>query len=405
MRRQTEAVEVAGVTIGGGAPIVVQSMTDTDTADAVATAQQCLELARAGSELVRITVDRPAAASSVAEIRARLDDAGCGVPLVGDFHYSGHQLLRDHTPCARSLAKYRINPGNVGAGARRGDNFDTICRIACDYGKAIRIGVNSGSLDRSLVTARMGENAARGLGRSSAEVIDLCAVESALDATDRALACGLGADRIVISCKTSEPTRLISVYRELARRTSQPLHLGLTEAGLGMRGIVWSASALAVLLADGIGDTVRMSLTPRPGGSRCDEVHACWELLQALGLRSFAPTVVACPGCGRTTGATFRELAQQVQERVRERLPAWRETWPGVADLTIAVMGCVVNGPGESRAANVGISLPGSGEEPRCPVFVDGELVTALQGDAHELAHAFLDIVERYVTAHSDEPS
>jgi (E)-4-hydroxy-3-methylbut-2-enyl-diphosphate synthase len=399
MRRLSEAVDVAGVTIGGGAPVVVQSMTDTDTADAAGTVRQCIELATSGTELIRITVDRPEAAAAVPEIRRRLDGLGCGVPLIGDFHYNGHLLLRDHPECAPALAKLRINPGNVGAGARRDDNFDSICRIARDHGKPIRIGVNAGSLDRSLVTARMQENADRGLGMTANEVLDACAIDSALLSTDRALACGLGVSQIVVSCKISEPRRLISVYRRLAAETSQPLHLGLTEAGLGVRGVVWSVAAMSVLLADGIGDTIRMSLTPRPGGSRCDEVHACWELLQALGLRSYAPTVVACPGCGRTSGTGFRELADTVQAHVQAQLPSWRDRYPGVENMTLAVMGCIVNGPGESRTADIGISLPGAGEEPRCPVFVDGVRVATLKGGPEDVARAFIELVDRYVSS------
>ena len=396
-RHQTESVTVGGVQIGGGAPVVVQSMTNTDTADPRATAEQVHELADAGAELVRITVNTPEAARSVAEIRQRLDDAGCAVPLIGDFHYNGHLLLTRHPDCARILAKYRINPGNVGKGARRDDNFATICKVARDHGKPVRIGVNGGSLDQQLVVSRMLDNAERGLGKSSAEVINECMVTSALESTRLAHECGLGPESVVISCKLSEPRHLIAVYRELARSTRQPLHLGLTEAGMGVKGLVWSSAGMGVLLAEGIGDTIRVSLTPRPGGDRREEVYAACELLQALGLRSFAPSVTACPGCGRTTSTTFQELAEMVEDHVRSAMPGWRTRYPGVEELRLAVMGCIVNGPGESRSANVGISLPGTGETPRCPVFVDGEQVTTLQGSPEELAERFIAIVDDYV--------
>ena len=396
-RQSTTAVTVGGVTIGGGAPVVVQAMTNTDTADAEATARQCAELAAEGAELVRITVNTDAAAAAVPEIRCRLDDLGSTVPLIGDFHYNGHLLLRQHPDCARSLAKYRINPGNVGRGARRDDNFSEICAVARDNGAAIRIGVNGGSLDPALVTARMEENSARDIPLSTEEVLDECMVISALESTEAALASGLGADRIVLSAKVSSPPHLISVYRELATRTAQPLHLGLTEAGMGIRGLVWSSSAMAVLLAEGIGDTIRVSLTPEPGGSRRDEVRAAWEILQALGIRSFAPTVIACPGCGRTTSSSFLELARTVEDHVRSRLPDWRREYAGVENLTLAVMGCVVNGPGESRAADIGISLPGTGESPRCPVYVRGQLTTTLKGRPEEIAAAFVAIIEDFV--------
>ncbi|MFZ5785652.1 MAG: flavodoxin-dependent (E)-4-hydroxy-3-methylbut-2-enyl-diphosphate synthase [Acidobacteriota bacterium] len=396
-RRPTTAVQVGPVQIGGGAPVAVQSMTSTDTADAAATARQVRELAEAGSELVRITVNVPEAAARVAEIRARLDDAGCRVPLVGDFHYNGHVLLREHPACAAALAKYRINPGNVGQGNRRDDNFATICGIARDRGKAVRIGVNAGSLDQQLVMEKMAENTDRDLGKSSQQIIGECMVLSALRSTEAAQACGLGPERIVISCKLSQPLELIAVYRDLAARTGQPLHLGLTEAGMGAKGLVWSAVAMGALLLDGIGDTVRVSLTPRPGGDRRDEVLAACELLQSLGLRSFAPSVTSCPGCGRTTSATFQELAERIQEYVRSRMPEWRETHEGVEAMRLAVMGCIVNGPGESRAANIGISLPGTGETPSCPVYVDGEKFTTLKGSYEELAAAFRALIDDYV--------
>lgn len=399
-RATTHPVLVGGVRIGGGAPVVVQSMTATDTADVAATVRQCHELARAGSELVRVTVNVPAAAAAVPEIRRRLDDLGCDVPLIGDFHYNGHLLLTEHPDCAAALAKYRINPGNVGFGDRRDEQFATICRIAVERGKPVRIGVNAGSLDQELVMAKMQENTDRGLGRSAEEIYADCMVISALQSTEAALACGLTEEQIVISCKVSRPPELVTVYRELARRTRQPLHLGLTEAGMGIKGVAWSAAALGVLLAERIGDTIRVSLTPRPGGDRRDEVEAACEILQALGLRAFAPSVTACPGCGRTTSTTFQELALRVQEHVRERLPAWKRERAGVEELKLAVMGCVVNGPGESKMANIGISLPGTGEAPTCPVFVDGRKHATLSGSPAELATQLIAIIEEYVSTH-----
>jgi (E)-4-hydroxy-3-methylbut-2-enyl-diphosphate synthase len=396
-RRRSVGVEVGGVRIGGGAPVVVQSMTSTDTADVAATVTQCRQLAEAGSELVRITVNVPEAAAAVAEIRSRLDDAGSDVPLIGDFHFNGHVLLRQFPECAAALAKYRINPGNVGAGAKRDENFATICRIARDHGKPVRIGVNAGSLNQELVTAKMAENTERSLGRSSQEIVNECMVLSALQSTELALEAGLAREHIVISCKLSRPAELVAVYRDLAARTEQPLHLGLTEAGMGTKGLVWSASAMGILLAEGIGDTIRVSLTPRPGGDRRDEVYAACELLQALGLRSFAPSVTACPGCGRTTSTTFQELAERVQAYVRDRLPEWKREYDGVETFTLAVMGCIVNGPGESKAANIGISLPGTGETPACPVFIDGQKFTTLKGSYEELAVAFQKLIDEYV--------
>ncbi len=396
-RRRTVGVNVGSVTIGGGAPVVVQAMTSTDTADVEATTRQALELAGAGSELVRVTVNLPEAAAAVPEIRRRLDAAGCAVPLIGDFHYNGHTLLRQYPECARALAKYRINPGNVGHGAKRDEQFATICKVAADNGKPVRIGVNAGSLNQELVTAKMAENAARDLSRTSEEIVNECMVISALQSTELALASGLGPDRIVISCKLSQPRELIAVYRELAARTEQPLHLGLTEAGMGIKGLVWSASAIGILLHEGIGDTIRVSLTPRPGGDRRDEVYAASELLQALGLRAFAPSVTACPGCGRTTSTTFQQLAEQVQSYVREKMPEWKGERVGVETMRLAVMGCVVNGPGESKAANIGISLPGTGEAPSCPVFVDGQKFTTLKGTPDELATAFRALLDDYV--------
>jgi (E)-4-hydroxy-3-methylbut-2-enyl-diphosphate synthase len=397
---RTAAVRVGRVQIGGGAPIVVQSMTSTDTTDVAATVRQTIELADAGSELVRITVNTPEAARAVPEIRRRLLDDGCDVPLIGDFHYNGHLLLTRHPACAAALDKYRINPGNVGVGARRDEQFTTICQVARDHGRPVRIGVNAGSLNQDLVVRKMQENTDRDLGRTSEQIINDCMVVSALESTELALAAGLTRNQIVISCKVSRPRDLIGVYRELSRRTDQPLHLGLTEAGMGMKGLIWSASAMAVLLNEGIGDTIRVSLTPRPGGDRREEVYACQELLQALGLRAFAPSVTACPGCGRTTSTTFQELAERIQGYVREQMPHWKARYEGVETLTLAVMGCVVNGPGESKAANIGISLPGTGEAPTCPVYVDGQHVATLRGTYDELAAAFQELVDTYVATH-----
>ena len=394
---RTVGVKVGHVQVGGGAPIVVQSMTMTDTADAAATAQQCVELWEAGSELVRVTVNVAEAAAAVPEIKRRMLDAGCTAPLIGDFHYNGHLLLTRFPECAKSLDKYRINPGNVGTGRRRDEQFSTICGVARDNGKPVRIGVNGGSLNQELVVAKMQENTDRALGRSSEEIINECMVLSALQSTELALENGLRRDQIIISCKVSRPRDLIAVYRDLAGKTNQPLHLGLTEAGMGMKGLVWSSAAMAVLLEEGIGDTIRVSLTPRPGGDRREEVYAACELLQALGIRSFAPSVTACPGCGRTTSSTFQQLAERTQDYIREQMPRWKTQYEGVETLTLAVMGCVVNGPGESRAANIGISLPGTGEAPNCPVYVDGEHVTTLRGTYDELAEGFRALVDNYV--------
>ncbi|MGQ0735218.1 MAG: flavodoxin-dependent (E)-4-hydroxy-3-methylbut-2-enyl-diphosphate synthase [Acidobacteriota bacterium] len=396
-RHRTTAVPVGSVVVGGHAPIVVQSMTMTDTADAAATAQQCIELAAAGSDMVRVTVNTPQAAAAVPEIKRRMLDAGCAAPLIGDFHYNGHLLLTRQPACAEALDKYRINPGNVGTGRRRDEQFSTICRVAADHGRPVRIGVNGGSLNQELVMAKMQENTDRQLGRSSDEIVNECMVLSALQSTELALESGLRDHQIIVSCKTSRPLHLIDVYRALARQTSQPLHLGLTEAGMGTKGLVWSACSMGTLLHEGIGDTIRVSLTPRPGGDRREEVYAACELLQALGLRSFAPSVTACPGCGRTTSTTFQELAERVQAYIRERMPEWKVQYAGVEDLTLAVMGCVVNGPGESKAANIGISLPGTGEAPNCPVYIDGEHVTTLRGTYEELASAFQHLLDDYV--------
>ena len=393
-----DGVRTKSVQVGGGAPIVVQSMTMTDTADTRATAQQCIELAEAGSELVRVTVNLPEAAAAVPEIKQRMLDAGCVAPLIGDFHYNGHLLLTKFPGCATALDKYRINPGNVGTGKRRDEQFATICKVAVDHDKPVRIGVNGGSLNQELVIAKMQENTDRNLGRTSEEIISDCMVLSAVESTALAIESGLRKDQIIISCKTSRPRDLIGVYRALAKQTDQPLHLGLTEAGMGMKGLVWSASAMGVLLSDGIGDTIRISLTPRPGGDRREEVYAACELLQALGLRSFSPSVTACPGCGRTTSSTFQELAERTQDYIREKMPVWKTQYEGVETMTLAVMGCIVNGPGESKAANIGISLPGTGEEPSCPIFIDGQHVKTLRGSYEELAEEFQRLVDEYVS-------
>lgn len=397
---KTVGVKVGRVQVGGGAPIVVQSMTMTDTADPRATAAQCIELAEAGSELVRITVNTAEAAAAVPEIKQRMLDGGCVAPLIGDFHYNGHLLLTKFPQCAAALDKYRINPGNVGTGRRRDEQFATICQVAATHGKPVRIGVNGGSLNQELVVSRMQENTDRNLGKSSEEVINDCMVLSAVQSTALAIETGLRKDQIIISCKTSRPRDLIAVYRALARQTEQPLHLGLTEAGMGTKGLVWSSAAMGVLLHEGIGDTIRVSLTPRPGGDRREEVYAACELLQALGLRSFSPSVTACPGCGRTTSSTFQELAERIQDYIREQMPQWKTRYEGVETMTLAVMGCVVNGPGESKAANIGISLPGTGEAPNCPIFIDGEHVKTLRGTYEELAAAFQSLVDQYVGTH-----
>ncbi|HEY2121461.1 MAG TPA: flavodoxin-dependent (E)-4-hydroxy-3-methylbut-2-enyl-diphosphate synthase [Candidatus Acidoferrum sp.] len=396
-RNKTYGVKVGNVRVGGGAPIVVQSMTNTDTADVETTLQQTLELAEAGSEIVRWTVNVPEAAEAVPVIKQRLLDAGCQVPIIGDFHYNGHVLLTKFPECAKALDKYRINPGNVGAGQRRDEQFSTICKIAVDNGKPVRIGVNGGSLNQELVMQKMQENTDQNLAKESEEIINECMVLSALQSTELALESGLRHDQIIISCKTSRPRDLITVYRNLASKTQQPLHLGLTEAGMGMKGLVWSSASLGVLLYQGIGDTIRVSLTPRPGGDRREEVYACCELLQSLGLRSFSPSVTACPGCGRTTSSTFQELAERTQDYIREMMPTWKRQYDGVETMTLAVMGCIVNGPGESKAANIGISLPGTGEAPRCPVYIDGQKDVTLEGTYDELAAAFKNLVDTYV--------
>jgi len=394
-RHSTRQVRVANALIGGDAPILVQSMTNTDTADAESTARQVFELARAGSEIVRVTVNTAAAAAQVPRVRERLDAMGCEVPLVGDFHFNGHKLLAEHPDCAQALAKYRINPGNVGRGARRDEQFAAMIETACRYAKPVRIGVNWGSLDQELLLRLMDENARAAEPLDSDAVTREALVASALESAARAQELGLPEDRIVLSCKVSGVQDLVAVYRELARRCDYPLHLGLTEAGLGTKGIVASTAALGVLLQEGIGDTIRISLTPEPGGDRTREVVVAQEILQTMGLRSFSPMVIACPGCGRTTSTYFQELADKIQRYLREQMPQWRERYPGVEDMHVAVMGCVVNGPGESKHANIGISLPGSGERPVAPVYVDGEKTVTLKGG--RIAEEFQQLVEEYV--------
>ena len=394
-RRRSIPVTVGGVVVGGGAPVVVQSMTNTDTADVQGTARQVAELARAGSELVRITVNTPEAAAAVPRIRERLDMMGCSVPLVGDFHYNGHQLLAREPGCAEALAKYRINPGNVGFGPKKDTQFSAIIEFALRYGKPVRIGVNWGSLDQALAARLMDENHARPEPWDAAAVMREALIRSALDSAARAEELGLGRDRILLSCKVSGVQELISVYRTLAARCDYALHLGLTEAGMGSKGIVASTAALAVLLQQGIGDTIRISLTPEPGEPRTTEVVVAQELLQTMGLRAFTPMVTACPGCGRTTSTFFQELAHAVQEHVRTKMPEWKIQYPGAENLTLAVMGCVVNGPGESRHADIGISLPGTGEAPSAPVFIDGQKAMTLKGEG--IAQEFLGIIDGYV--------
>jgi (E)-4-hydroxy-3-methylbut-2-enyl-diphosphate synthase len=393
-RRHTPLVDVGGVAVGSAAPVVVQSMTNTDTADADGTALQVAALAHAGSELVRITVNNDAAARAVPLIRRKLDDLGVGVPLVGDFHYNGHQLLRDHPAAAAALAKYRINPGNVG-GKRRDEHFATIVRVAVEHGKAVRIGVNWGSLDQDLLTELMEANARSAAPLEARDVLMEAMVVSALRSAELAEATGLPHDRIIVSAKVSGVADLVAVYRQLASRCDYPLHLGLTEAGMGMKGTVASTAGLAILLWEGIGDTIRVSLTPQPGGDRTEEVQVAMQVLQSLGLRAFRPQVSACPGCGRTTSTFFQEMAQRIEQHIGERMPQWARRYPGVEELHVAVMGCVVNGPGESRQADIGISLPGTFEEPVAPVFVDGALQTTLRGEG--LVDEFIAILEGYV--------
>ncbi|MDX1375803.1 MAG: flavodoxin-dependent (E)-4-hydroxy-3-methylbut-2-enyl-diphosphate synthase [Burkholderiales bacterium] len=396
-RRISRQVVVDGVRIGGDAPIVVQSMTNTDTADAATTAAQVQALWRAGSELVRITVNTPEAAAQVAAIRERLDALGCPVPLVGDFHFNGHRLLAQFPECAQALAKYRINPGNVGRGAKRDEQFASMIECALRYAKPVRIGVNWGSLDPALLGQLMDENAARAVPLEAQAVVREAVIRSALDSARQAEDWGLPAERIVLSCKMSQVQDLVAVYRALATRCEYALHLGLTEAGMGSKGIVASAAALAVLLQEGIGDTIRVSLTPEPGGDRTREVQVAQEILQSMGLRAFAPMVSACPGCGRTTSSTFQALADRIQSYLRAQMPQWRTRYPGVEALRVAVMGCVVNGPGESKHADIGISLPGTNEVPVAPVYVDGEKTVTLKGE--RIAEQFQALVEAYVQA------
>lgn len=400
-RHKTRCVMIGDVPVGGDSPVVVQSMTNTDTADAEGTAQQVYALWQAGSEMVRITVNSPEAAAQVGAIRRKLDAMGCPVPLIGDFHYNGHKLLAQYPECAEALAKYRINPGNVGKGSRRDEQFAAMIETAVKYNKPVRIGVNWGSLDQEKMARMMDENAGRVQPLSAEALMREALIQSALESAQQAEEIGLPSDHIIISCKVSDVQDLITVYRELARRCEYPLHLGLTEAGMGSKGIVASTAALSVLLQEGIGDTIRISLTPEPGESRTREVVVAQEILQTMGIRSFTPLVTACPGCGRTTSTFFQELAQKIQRYLREQMPAWRNQYPGVETMSVAVMGCVVNGPGESKLANIGISLPGTGEVPVAPVFVDGQKTVTLKGDA--IAEEFQAIVEEYVQTHYSE--
>jgi len=393
-RRKTVTVDVGGVAVGSGHPVVVQSMTNTDTADAAGTAAQIVALAAAGSELVRVTVNNDEAAAALPEIAQRLHDAGVTAPVIGDFHYNGHLLLAKHPACAKLLAKYRINPGNVG-GKRRDEHFRSIIRIALEHGKPVRIGVNWGSLDQDLLTSMMDDNARRPAPLDAREVYIEAMLESALRSAQLAEETGLGHDRIILSAKVSGVQDLVDVYRRLAARCDYPLHLGLTEAGLGTKGIVASTAGLSILIGEGIGDTIRVSLTPRPGGDRTEEVRVAQQILQSLGLRSFTPQVTACPGCGRTTSTFFQKMAEDIQAYLRDQMPVWRDQHPGVEEMRVAVMGCVVNGPGESKHAHIGISLPGTAEDPRAPVYVDGQLQVTLKGDA--IVPEFLAILEQYV--------
>ncbi len=394
-RRPTRAVKIGKVTVGGDAPVVVQSMTNTDTADYVATAVQCAELARAGSELVRITVNTPEAAAGVPKIREQLDRMGVDVPLIGDFHYNGHRLLLDNPACAEALAKYRINPGNVGFGKKKDEQFAQMIELACRYDKPVRIGVNWGSLDQDLLARMMDDNARLAEPLDSVDMMHAAMVASALESAAKAEELGLPRERIILSCKVSGVQDLIAIYRALSAKSDYALHLGLTEAGMGSKGIVASTAAMGVLLQEGIGDTIRVSLTPEPGGSRTQEVIVAQEMLQTMGLRAFTPMVTACPGCGRTTSTFFQELAQTIQEHVRAKMPQWREQYDGAENMTLAVMGCIVNGPGESKHANIGISLPGTGEVPAAPVFEDGVKTVTLRGD--NIAEEFTAIVDAYV--------
>ncbi len=402
LRRASRAAKVIygnrEVLVGGGAPVVVQSMTNTDTADAIGTAIQIKELARAGSELVRITVNNAEAAAAVPAIREQLDRMGIDVPLVGDFHYNGHTLLNDFPDCAKALSKYRINPGNVGQGAKRDTQFAQMIEMACRYDKPVRIGVNWGSLDQALLARIMDDNAKRAQPWSVQAVMYQALITSAIESAQKAEELGLAGDKIILSCKVSGVQDLIAVYRELAARCDYPLHLGLTEAGMGSKGIVASTAALSVLMQEGIGDTIRISLTPEPGGDRCKEVVVGQEILQTMGLRKFTPMVIACPGCGRTTSTVFQELADDIQSFLRNQMPVWKSQYPGVENMNVAVMGCIVNGPGESKHANIGISLPGTGESPAAPVFIDGAKALTLRGD--RIAEEFQEIVLDYVKSH-----
>jgi (E)-4-hydroxy-3-methylbut-2-enyl-diphosphate synthase len=401
-RRNSRAAEIRWgdrvVHVGGDAPVCVQSMTNTDTSDAIGTAIQVKELARAGSELVRITVDTPAAAAAVPAIREQLDRMGVDVPLVGDFHYNGHKLLQDYPECAQALSKYRINPGNVGQGAKRDTQFAQMIEIACRYDKPVRIGVNWGSLDQDLLARIMDENAQRATPWDARAVMVEALITSAIQSAQKAEELGLPGSQVILSCKVSAVQDLIAVYRELARRCNYALHLGLTEAGMGSKGIVASTAALSVLLQEGIGDTIRISLTPEPGAPREKEVIVAQEILQTMGLRNFTPMVIACPGCGRTTSTVFQELAARIQSYLREQMPTWKKQYPGVEEMNVAVMGCIVNGPGESKHANIGISLPGTGESPAAPVFVDGVKVKTLRGE--RITEEFQTIVDEYVRTH-----
>lgn len=394
-RHQTVAVKVGDITVGDNTPVVVQSMTNTDTADAKATVEQTLQLAKAGSELVRITVNTAEAAAAVPEIREQLDAANCHVPLVGDFHFNGHKLLTQYPDCAEALAKYRINPGNVGKGKKRDEQYASMIEVACKYDKPVRIGVNWGSLDQALLARIMDDNARRAEPKDPKAVMHEAMVTSALESAQQAEEYGLAHDKIILSCKMSGVQDLISVYQDLSGQCDYPLHLGLTEAGMGSKGIVASTAALSVLLQQGIGDTIRISLTPEPHGERTKEVIVAQEILQSMGLRSFTPSVVACPGCGRTSSTYFQQLAKDIESYLRQQMPVWKKTHPGVEDMIVAVMGCVVNGPGESKHANIGISLPGTGEKPVAPVYVDGKKNVTLKGD--NIAEEFQAIVDHYV--------
>lgn len=401
LRRPTHQVQIDHVSVGSDSPVIVQSMTNTDTADAQATALQVKELSKAGSEMVRITVNNPESAAKVAEIRQRLDDMGCNTPLIGDFHFNGERLLAEFPDCAKALSKYRINPGNVGKGSKGDEKFAFLIRTAAEYGKAVRIGVNWGSLDQSLAKRMMDANLASANPKTPEEIMKEALIVSALESAQKAVDLGLPENKIILSCKVSAVQDLIQVYRELAARCSYPLHLGLTEAGMGSKGIVASTAALSVLLQEGIGDTIRISLTPEPGASRTKEVVVAQEILQTMGLRSFTPMVTACPGCGRTTSTVFQELARDIQQYLRDQMAVWRLQYPGVENLNVAVMGCVVNGPGESKLADIGISLPGTGETPIAPVYVDGERKVTLKGD--NMAAEFLAIVREYVEVNYGE--